>query len=566
MSPRPLRALLLIALARVAFRRAAGSPPAPLPEPVARGPAEEEGVELLVTDMLARTGIPLDRWAAAATLESWGIRDVDALERYGVAGVFELADAVYARCRARLEADPPPRPVPEREPFAERAKEAASWVGRGSFFVVPMTIQLVGLFVLGFSLWLSLDFTTAEFTVIACATILSFVVADGFVASIGRLGSIYADQGKHVLAQAVVRRVLSLGGLTMLALAVLWLPLDALAGIFPFRKAALGGAYFLLLSWFWLGTAVLYVTKQRLAIVVAMTGGLGVIALLNDLAGTGLHAAHLVALGLVTGAILAWGGLVLARRAERTSHELRLARLPRGPIVLWSLAPYFVYGGLYYSFLFFDRLVAWSAPGKPPGYAIWFRTPYELGLDWALVSFIPAVVLLEYAINRFSAELVPVHERTSAFRLDELNRSFQKLYLRQAGLEIAAVAAGGFGFYYLGLWLRDAYPGAKTLHDFFRSPITFDVHHWAVFGYSLLAFGLLNGVFIGALARPWLVVRAFGLALAAGGVSSYAFSRAFDYWYAAAGIAVGAAVFALLTTVTAIRLLQRTDYHYFAAY
>ncbi len=536
-----------------------------MPPPPA--PAAGEELERLVDELLEKTEIPIDRYAVAATLESWGVRDVDARERHGHADVFSLADEVFTRSRARLAAAPPPRKLPEREPLRKRARLVLGWLARGSFFLIPMTIQLVFLFGLGFGLWLSLDFTTAEFTVIACASIASFVLSDGFIAAIGRLGSIYGDQGKHLLAQRALRRVLAGGAVVSLAAVALWLPASEVFGLFPLRKAALGGAYFVLLMWLWLALAILYVTKRRVAIVLTSTGGLGVIYLLTDVVGTNRHLAHLAAIGFVAAAALAWGTWVLARRAAATAEELRAARMPRRGLILWALAPYFAYGVLYYALLFFDRLVAWTAAaGKPEGYAVWFRTPYELGLDWALASFLPAIALLEYAINRFSHELVPAHERASGFDLPGLNRSLLRLYLRHAGMLAAALVIGTLGMWYFGLWLRDAYPDVSEIRDFFESPVTYDVHHLAVAGYGLLALGLLNGVYIGSFQRPWLVVRAFVAALAVGGTVSIVLAVAVEYWWAAAGITAGATVFATLTTVTAVRLLRCGDYNYFAAY
>ena len=219
------------------------------------------------------------------------------------------------------------------------------------------------------------------------------------------------------------------------------------------------------------------------------------------------------------------------------------------------------------SLLFFDRIVAWTAAaGKPEGYAVWFRTPYELGLDWALASFLPAIALLEYAIRRFSHELVPAHERASGFDLPGLNRSLLRLYARHTGMLAAALVIGTLGMWYFGLWLRDAYPDVSEIRDFFESPVTYDVHHLAVAGYALLALGLLNGIYIGSFQRPWLVVWAFVAALAVGGTVSIVLAVAVEYWWAAAGITAGATVFAALTTVAAVRLLRHADYSYFAAH
>lgn len=522
------------------------------------------GIAPLVELVLERTDVPLDRWEAAALLESEGVRDVDARERYGRADVFALADDVYAAARARVTTDPPTRPSKTRDPLLRRAGRGLSYYASGSFFLVPMTIQLVTLFVFGFGLWISLDFSNAQFTIVAVATILSFLVADGFVASLGRLATPYLDLGKHHVAQAVVRRLLLLGVAAAVLAAGAWIALDATELLFPLHLVLVGAVYLVLLCALWLCSAVLYVVRHRLAIVVATAAGLGTVGGLHSL-DAGLYVSHWT--GIAVAAILSgsWGAIVLRHRSRGITATARLARLPRTPLVLRSLAPYFLYGGVYYGFLFADRMVAWSAGGKPDGYVLWFRTPYELGLDWALASLLPALALLEYTITQFSLNLVPWQERTPATRIDQLNRTVLAFYRRQLlGVGLLTAASIG-GMYALGLWLR-RFDHVEEIRDFFESPVTFDVHHWGVAAYALLVLGLLNGVFLGSLARPWLVLRALASGLLASVAVGVAASRAYEYWHAVVGLTAGAAVFALLTSWSAVRLLRRSDYHYYASY
>lgn len=101
----------------------------------------------LVDFVIEQTGRPLDRWAVAATLESGGIRDVDARERYGRRDVFDLADDVYFRS---LQVVSPDRSPPERA--VARRRRAAVFAGKyltGGFFFIPLSLQLGSLLLLG---------------------------------------------------------------------------------------------------------------------------------------------------------------------------------------------------------------------------------------------------------------------------------------------------------------------------------------------------------------------------------------------------------------------------------
>jgi hypothetical protein len=87
-----------------------------------------------------------------------------------------------------------------------------------------------------------------------------------------------------------------------------------------------------------------------------------------------------------------------------------------------------------------------------------------------------------------------------------------------------------------------------------------------VVGYSLLVLALMNGVFFFALSRPWFVLKPIAAGLITSAVVGFALSRMGQYWLASVGMAVGAAVFAILTTRHAWRVLRDLDYYYYSAY
>ncbi|MGH7799589.1 MAG: glycosyltransferase family 2 protein [Thermodesulfobacteriota bacterium] len=58
--------------------------------------------EELARFVLEKVDIPVDPFAVAVILETIGIRDVDAVDKFGKKDVFDLADNIYSRCRAML--------------------------------------------------------------------------------------------------------------------------------------------------------------------------------------------------------------------------------------------------------------------------------------------------------------------------------------------------------------------------------------------------------------------------------------------------------------------------------
>ena len=538
-----------------------------LPQVVASSavaPAEPGAHPELVAFVLEQTRSPVDTWAVAATLESRGLRDVDARERYGKRDVFDLADEVYAACRLRLRREDVAAVVEDPPDLALRARRFLRFYLRGMFFAAPMAIQIGSVLLLGFGLWSFLYFDERQATAVAIGTILSFVVTGGFVQAIGRLGLFYGEQESHVLAMRVCYRLIRIGLVFSGLVGLAWLLLTLVSPQFPLTFVLVALVYYMLLSALWLFMAVLYTLQLRLAIVASSVVGLVVIAAVLAVAPhIGIYVAHWI--GMVASNALAWacGHRVFKRRAAGVAGETALAKLPRDAILAYSVGPYFGYGVLYFGFLFVDRVIAWSAGEQQ--FLVVFRTPYELGLDWALLSLILPVALLEYTINEFSALIIPMQKRFSALDLEAHNRWFQRFYRRQLAL-LAGFVALSVVLVFNGVLALRHFQGSSQVRDFFADPITYEVYFLGALGYALLVWGLMNGVFFFSLSRPFFVLRAIGAGLVAGIAVGFVLSRTIEYWLAAAGLVVGAAVFAAITARYAARVLRELDYYYYSAY
>jgi len=524
----------------------------------------DEGLEELLEFVVGQTAVPVDRWAVAATLESMGLRDVDATDRFGQPDIFHLADELLGRYRSRPNA-PIPLESASRLTIRRRLARFAKFYLRGTLFALPMVIQIVSVVALGYGLWASTRFDNAVATAVAVGTIASFVVTGGFVQAIGRLGLFYSEQKSYVLARQICYRLIRQGLLAATAVGVAWGVLDLLTLAFPPRLLLLSLVYYAFLSCLWLVLAVLYMLKRQLAIVLSLVAGIVVIVVLMSFTPVGIFVSQWVGLVAANATAALWGRRILLRRAEGVSGDMKLARLPRPAVLAYGVAPYFAYGLLYFSFLFLDRLVGWSTASEPLPSLIWFRTPYELGLDWALLSLVPTVALLEYTINEFSALIVPVQERFSGRCVEDHNRFFRSFYFRQVVLLGLFTIASVVGTYRGVVWFR-RFDQFQQTRDFFASPITFSVYFWGALGYSFLVLGLMNSVFFFCLSRVWLALRPLAAGAAAGALTGFVLSRVFDYWYSVGGLVVGSLVFAVLTSRSVLRVLSKLDYYYYSAF
>ena len=517
----------------------------------------------LAEEVAERIGRPVDVDAVAATVETIGVREVDARERFGAPTVFVLAEWVepIARILARPAVVAPPLP-----PFARAALASARFLrfyGRGVFFALPMVVQVLTIAFL--RLGTRFHLSDGQATAVMLGSIASFLVTGGFVQAIGRLGSVYVGRGNHVLARRLTYRILGVGLLASVGLAlVLWL-VGTVVELVPQPELRVAIVYELVFSALWLFLAVLYMLQQRTLVLACVGAWVGVFAVLLAIVDTSVYVAQWggAAAGIASSALV--GAWRLHRLVRETGPERALEVLPPARQLAREVAPYFWYGVLYFTLVFADRIVGWTK-ATPAHYAVYFHGPYELGRDWALLTMLLTVALLDHTINAFAVGLGPTQRRFAARDLRLHNRSFQLFYLRQVVLLAVLVAISAAVLWLGGLWLRDAAGSLVEIRDFFSESVTYRVFIWAALGYGLLVWGLLNAVFFFFVSRPAYALRPLVWGIGLGVAVGIGLSRSGIYWESVIGLAVGALVFAAGTTLYAIRLLDEIDYYAYASY
>ena len=526
------------------------------PDDAAASPAAaSESLDELVDFVLVQTTSPVNTWAVAATLESGGVRDVDARQRYGDADVFALADRVYAACRVRLlQAGDPGEPVAEPGGHLIVLRR----YGRGLIAGLPMLVQTFSVLLLAFVLYALLGYDAEKASVVALATLASLVVTGGFVQCVGRLGVYYVEQGSYRLAQQVSWRLLRYGVAAAAAVGCILTAANAVAGWFPWELTVKALVYYALLTMLWLLLALLYVMRLRLSIVLVFLATAAVAAGARWLFGSSLEVAHWSGLLAADVGAALWARHVLRRRAAKDDVSGAVRRLPRQAIHAYGLAPYFLYGLLYFSFLFLDRMLAWTVGGQPLPF--WFDAGYEVGLDLALVVLVLMLPQLEYAVHAFSDSMTPVQTSFLAQQGALHNRHYLRFYGRQL-LLLFGIGVTSAGLVTSGVvWLR------ATQRLPLEGSVTWPVFLAGTAGYVLLVVALLNGVFLFSLSRPWPAVVALSAALCTNAAVGWTLSRSGEYWWSVGGLVAGSAVFAGLTSFATVRTLRRLDYYYYSAY
>lgn len=550
-----------------------GLPATPIPEqpehdPVAPGavaaveatPVARDSVETLAQFMVAEVGVPIDVWAIAALLESIGIRDRDAVKRYGRRDVFALAHAVQVRLP---EAAPAERIEPSRPPLRARLERFARIYGRGTFFFVPLALQLIALLAVGISLFAAIDFTTMQASVVAVAAAMSFTVTAGFVQALGYLGPIYIESGKHMLAESVAWTVVGLGALAAVAIGGLVWGVAALTHAYPADELRISAAYYALLAAQGLVGALLYVLRKFALMILATVAALVVAGVLYNRTSLPVEEIHWIGLATAIAIQVVVAVLLLHRRAANTKGDMRLARLPRARLLFRRAYPFGLYGLVYFTFLTADRALAWASGDNPLPF--WFRTPYELGLDWALGAIVLSLAFLEVTVENFSAMLVPTAERFGVDAVREFNRTISRFWAKQLAY-VGALAA-------IGTWVSVAL--AVLLHKLgalgpadkvYEDPIAHYVFGLGIAGYAFLSLGIANSVFLMSLNRPWRSIVSIGPGLVVSIGVGIVLTSSQPYWTAVFGMLAGAMVFAAISGWQAWRTLRHADYFNYSAW
>ncbi len=525
--------------------------------------AAVESVDALGQRVIDLLGIPKDTWEIAAQLEVLGMRDADARAVYGMRDLFDLASTIDRRFRSGAYPffvegeDPRPRVVP-------LFRFVRGYIA-GITFAMPMVLQAASMLIWGYGIWGAIDLDLVQGSGVALGFIASYVVAGGFIQAIVRRGFFYIYQKEEGLARWTALRGFAIAVRTMLALIVPALAFNALFQVLPWSMLFVALGFYAGLGILWLTWALLYlVRKTHLFLAITAVSLAVVIA-----AAKGAHVPPIAAnaIGVATADVLSFAVAYLYLNTLAARRRGEPVNPPRLAVLIYSTSRYFVYGFLFNAFLFADRLIAWTTTvGREdfPPYPFWLSVRYEIALDLALIVALVMSGVVEFAIERFSEELIPHQKATNSIDartfVDEQRRIQRR---RSFELGIAAVVALAVAWAVVAMLRQLPYP---RLHEALTAAVTMRVFAAAAFAYIVFMFAVRNLLLLLTLSRIDEAVRSVAIALAADVVAGFICSRALHYAAAVAGLVAGAIVLAFMAGRAARRVLASLDYYYYAAY
>ncbi|PRX38564.1 hypothetical protein [Salegentibacter salegens] len=187
-----------------------------------------KAIAKLVVAVKERNGKPVNVFVVAATIESFGIREIDAKEDYGFESIMHLSNYIYkaydAITLANLKNNN--QRVAEAKTYKRLAlteyittkntKRFLVDYSSGLFHLFPVFLQVVAIILFGFSLWTYSHFNNLQSTAVVLGVIIGFITSAGFVQVIGKQVSYYWYNKDYHMARYSTKQIIRNGTITIL--------------------------------------------------------------------------------------------------------------------------------------------------------------------------------------------------------------------------------------------------------------------------------------------------------------------------------------------------------------
>ena len=482
----------------------------------------------------------------AALIESCGYTDHTAKE-WGFPDIFSLAEHLFARL---------PQNTAPNEMARRRGKLTSLWAetrcalrkfSLSLAYAVPWMVMLILEYLRPDALRVSPEIGGA----LSLSLIGSLITTGGFVQMISRSGGFFYGLKEPVLAHRTSISLLNIGLTTSLFLALLGMAVGSYFHLFAGNYLVLAGINYLALSLLWMLCAVLSVQGIAWCIPFIFFLSILITALMKIFLSSEttilLILCPLLAVSFALGCVLAG-----SYHAERENPQSKDSVRPRGGVMFISLVPFYVYGTVYFSFLFADRLTAGSAVPWVSGLSFGIDAAYKRGTDLVLLVFLITAALVEYLADSFLRFWQRLAMELPQSASEQLKVS---LWKRHSKSMLAIFAA--FVVIALSAWF-----GFSRSSSLAPAPRLLQTAVFGGLGYLMLSGALLEIIILASVNAISKASLAVALGVAVNLLTGYALSHLWGVQYAAVGLLAGSAV-VLWTSNAAVRgVLHRPDYHY----
>ena len=503
----------------------------------------------VLEDVRERAPELADAEELAALVESLGHTD-RSVEQMGFPNVFALAEHLF---RNYPEGHPASRqtvcPSGWRSIWIE-ASSAARKLSSSLAYSVPWIALLALEYFRPNALQVSPEFGSA----LSLSLIASLVTPGGFIQMIARAGNFYFGLGEPFLAHRFTVLLFQLGMASSLLFAVLGVVLGAYFHVFSGVYLLMAAANYLVLSLLWMFCATLSAQGIAWCIPLVYLVSAAAAASIKVFAQTGASLPLLLwpVFAVLSAAVCA---KLEFRRSERKQPQKKDSAPPRFSVALISFIPFYLYGTVYFGFLFADRVTAGTAIPWISGLSFGIDAAYKRGMDLALLAFLVSAALVEYLSESYLrywfrlADELPQSE--SIGLVSSLKRRHSRFLFVIFAVFVTIALSAWFAFHH--------WSGLGT------SPQLLETVAIGGAGYLLLSLALFEAIILACVNALHLALRAVALGLAVNLFAGYSLSHLLGVQFAAVGLLLGAGVVLWKCHRAAQQVLEHPDYHYSVA-
>lgn len=487
-----------------------------------------------------------DAREVAALIESFGYND-RSMKDFGFPDVFSLAEHIYIRFPKSVA----PAEVTPSRPLAVRIWSELKNLARKSSLGLAYSIPWMVLLTLQYRYPDALQVSPELGGALSLSLIASLITTGGFIQMISRSGAFYYGLEEPFLARRSCIAVLTLGVMSVLVFALLGIAVGFYFHVFAGTYLLLAAVNYIGLSLLWMFCAVLSVQGAGWCTPLIFLISGSSIAYLHSQAHS--PASLLLMLWPPLAVLCAMGCVVVGfHTTERKNPNAKNSARPRFSVALITMAPFFLYGTVYFGFMFADRLTAGSAIPWVSGLSFGIDSAYTKGMDLVLLAFLITAAVVEYFSDSFLRFWHRLAKQLPQARTGDLVSRLRKRHLTIIGMIVVF-----FGLICLASWLIfvrafGLVPSDRLMQTAIMGGI----------GYLLLSIALLENIILASINDTPSALRAVAVGLGVNLVVGYALSHMLGVEYAAVGLLVGAAVLLWKSGLSVHRALQHPDYHY----
>lgn len=477
----------------------------------------------------------------AALIESFGCNDRVA-ESLGHRDIFEYARELVA------DFQPDPKPALKRNPgrlvFNHELKCAGQKLCQSLAYAIPWFALVLVEYLRPNALNVSPQLGAC----LSLSLIASLVLTGGFIQTITRAGTFYRGLGQPALAHYMCTQLLSIGLTFSLALTLIGILCGFYFHLFSSVYLLLAAINCVVLSLLWLLCAILSVQGRGWAVplIYFVAACMSVIVQRLTRSGTAL----LLILWPMMAVTCAFA--FSRRRSSQTRQHEEVFTRPRTGVLSISLVPFFLYGTVYFGFLFADRIAAGSAIPWVSGLSFGIDPAYKHGMDIVLLAFLVTAALIEYlsdSLLRYWYQLaadLPVTASAQLIGKLKRRRCFTMLAVSAVFTMLAC------GAWYLFSGLSGFAPSLRLIETSVIGGV----------GYLLLCIALLEIVTLASVNATSTALKAVSQGLAVNLIVGYTFAHVWGVTYAAVGLLAGSVVVLWQCSAAVKKILQSPDFHY----